>query len=328
MSSPPHVQEQVLLGFQPKREGEADYSALIITFTKKCRGAPPQAGLAAGMGHAVQDLWAPSNKGGSLASSGRTGSWASSGKGGSWGGKSRTRNIVDSSGGLDPGGGYWAGAEPDNRAPQHTGGDQQLEAFRSRFPMDDRAFAYLSESPPSARRRVIEAFHPKFQDTDYSAPVIAFAKKCRGNGPGAMANQGASWHDDGPTAHGYGSHDPPAGYRAPLVQSTGHESFMTNLGHRAPRFPSAGYAAAQHTGPDQYELDAFVQKYPVDERAYAYLSESPPDVLSRVLNEFKPKREGESDYSGIVVAYVKRCRNDGGFSGKGGEPNAKRARYA
>jgi len=72
---------------------------------------------------------------------------------------------------------------------------------------------------------------------------------------------------------------------------------------------------------DDDHLHAFMQRYPVDDRAQAYLCDSPPDVIARVLHEFKPKHEGESDYSGAVVAFVKRCR-----SGGGSDMPAKRAR--
>ena len=35
--SPPEVRQQVIENFKPPREGEADYSALLITFCKKMR---------------------------------------------------------------------------------------------------------------------------------------------------------------------------------------------------------------------------------------------------------------------------------------------------
>merc|ERR1711920_926179 len=61
--------------------------------------------------------------------------------------------------------------------------NRELRAFRQRFPMDDRAFSYLCDTPPEALMQMLESFvPPRLDDTDYSAPVIAFAKKCRAGG--------------------------------------------------------------------------------------------------------------------------------------------------
>lgn len=250
MESEPHVQEELLRGFQAKREGERDYSAIVISFTKKCRGMPP-AGVHS-MGPPAQ-AWAP--------------------------------------------------------APSHHGGwglDRELHDFRARFPMDDRAFAYLAESPLPAQREVLDTFRPPREDTDYSALIINLAKKCRARAP---PDRG---HGNMAASNGYG---PPVHYAQPSYGGGYSGGYGGGYGAPPPRAPPRG------------ELDHFARRYPIDERAFAYLSDSSPDVIHKVLSEFKPKHEGESDYSGAVVSFVKRCRSD--FSGGAGrsEPNAKRARY-
>eukprot|EP00428_Durinskia_dybowskii_P011801 CAMPEP_0170209688 /NCGR_PEP_ID=MMETSP0116_2-20130129/4434_1 /TAXON_ID=400756 /ORGANISM="Durinskia baltica, Strain CSIRO CS-38" /LENGTH=132 /DNA_ID=CAMNT_0010460171 /DNA_START=70 /DNA_END=464 /DNA_ORIENTATION=- len=58
-------------------------------------------------------------------------------------------------------------------------------------------------------------------------------------------------------------------------------------------------------------LEEFFERYPADERAQAYLQNSSEEVVQRVLADFKPPREGESDYSGLLTAFVKRVRSRG-----------------
>ena len=48
-------------------------------------------------------------------------------------------------------------------------------------------------------------------------------------------------------------------------------------------------------------------QFPTDERARAFLDSSPPDVQATVVREFKPKGQGEGDYSDAVFAYAKIC---------------------
>jgi len=56
-------------------------------------------------------------------------------------------------------------------------------------------------------------------------------------------------------------------------------------------------------------LQEFLSRYPVDQRAQDYLAASPPAVVARAINEFRPPREGEDDYSGLLTAFVKRLRH-------------------
>eukprot|EP00435_Cladocopium_sp_Y103_P034204 s1900_g8.t2 len=58
-------------------------------------------------------------------------------------------------------------------------------------------------------------------------------------------------------------------------------------------------------GPTQRELDDFRDRYPIDSRAYGVLTGAPGPVQKSVLNQFRPKREGESDYSALVASFVR-----------------------
>eukprot|EP00438_Fugacium_kawagutii_P029922 Skav232668 [mRNA] locus=scaffold698:205106:214384:+ [translate_table: standard] len=55
-------------------------------------------------------------------------------------------------------------------------------------------------------------------------------------------------------------------------------------------------------------LDGFRRRYPMDERAFGYLCQQSPDVRQRVIDEFRPKFEGEADYSSLLTSFVKSCR--------------------
>merc|ERR1712150_80438 len=61
------------------------------------------------------------------------------------------------------------------------------------------------------------------------------------------------------------------------------------------------------TGLDD-KLKHFFKQYPVDIRAVDYLTSSLPGVVDRVTSEFVPRNRGEADYSALVMAFTKRCR--------------------
>ncbi|CAK0868837.1 unnamed protein product [Prorocentrum cordatum] len=72
-------------------------------------------------------------------------------------------------------------------------------------------------------------------------------------------------------------------------------------------------------------LDAFLAKYPVDERAYDFFACSSQQVQEKVLREFRPKAEGEASYAGLFTSFVRKVRqlyDQGGpmpgVGGKGG----------
>jgi len=60
---------------------------------------------------------------------------------------------------------------------------------------------------------------------------------------------------------------------------------------------------------DVAALEAFRQRFPVDDRAFDFLSKSPADVRSRVLEDFEPKTEGQGDYSALLTNFTKQVRD-------------------
>jgi hypothetical protein len=52
-------------------------------------------------------------------------------------------------------------------------------------------------------------------------------------------------------------------------------------------------------------MSAFRERYPMDERAFSALDQSTPAVKEVVISSFKPRREGEGDYSALVMAFVR-----------------------
>eukprot|EP00930_Biecheleria_cincta_P086968 TRINITY_DN7622_c0_g1_i1.p1 TRINITY_DN7622_c0_g1~~TRINITY_DN7622_c0_g1_i1.p1 ORF type:complete len:395 (-),score=49.25 TRINITY_DN7622_c0_g1_i1:80-1264(-) len=206
LNSDPGVQMAVLQGFKPKREGEADYSALVISFTKKQRqnlqSAPPP--------RQSYQAAAP------------------------------VRRPMST-----------AAIPPPQESRNSAGID--LEAFFDRYPCDEDAYNYVVSSPPHVQREIIRSFRPQREgESDYSAIVITYAKRCRNGAPQSR--------------------------------------------------PSVGVTA------DEYE--AFRDRYPFDEDTANYLQKTTPDVLRYVIEHFKPPREGEADYSALLITYCKRCKNN------------------
>jgi len=270
MSSPPEVQNEFLANFRPKREGEQDYSALVIAFCQRCRADHDRRVVPA----PHEDVpW----KGGRV--------------GGLWWGRGPAATAAVAATVTASGGPCWEA--PPQWSCGHSGGFlmELLEQFCERFPIDDRAYRFLMECRAEVLRTVIESFvPPRLDDANYSAAVVAWAKVIRhrfGDAVTGPAHQGA----------------------ATLVPA-----------------PWGGCGGGLGTGCDGGSVSpgpfiaAFFQRYPSDEPTQSYLCESPPEVVSRVLREFRPKREGDSDYSAAVVAYVARCRRDAG------EPPRKRQR--
>eukprot|EP00443_Scrippsiella_acuminata_P048496 CAMPEP_0115233242 /NCGR_PEP_ID=MMETSP0270-20121206/34176_1 /TAXON_ID=71861 /ORGANISM="Scrippsiella trochoidea, Strain CCMP3099" /LENGTH=705 /DNA_ID=CAMNT_0002647951 /DNA_START=40 /DNA_END=2155 /DNA_ORIENTATION=+ len=235
--SSPEVQAQVLQNFRPMREGEASYSGLFTSFVKKCR----------------------TEMGGDDATS--------FGYGGSVAAIANTP-AAGGSGHIQPHGGqaHWQAARSEQQSHQNElhmllddSGEKappDLDGFRARFPMDERAFDFLSTAPREVQERVMETFVPqRLDDIDFSAPITAYVK--------ALRNQ--------------------------LV--------------------TEGSTMGPATANDDEALAAFLTKYPCDARAQDFLQSSSPDIRSRVMREFRPRAEGDSDYSAAVTSFVKRLRN-------------------
>eukprot|EP00929_Paragymnodinium_shiwhaense_P086449 TRINITY_DN4696_c0_g1_i1.p1 TRINITY_DN4696_c0_g1~~TRINITY_DN4696_c0_g1_i1.p1 ORF type:complete len:612 (-),score=98.74 TRINITY_DN4696_c0_g1_i1:372-2207(-) len=57
-------------------------------------------------------------------------------------------------------------------------------------------------------------------------------------------------------------------------------------------------------------LGAFLNLYPCDTRAEEFLRNIPLEVQQRVVQDFKPRQEGDADYSAALTVYIKRCVED------------------
>lgn len=64
-------------------------------------------------------------------------------------------------------------------------------------------------------------------------------------------------------------------------------------------------------------IKELLKRYPVDDRAKEVLKECKQDIQDRVLREFKPNREGEKDYSALMMTFIKRLKTPPG-SGRPG----------
>lgn len=176
--------------------------------------------------------------------------------------------------------------------PPRQGLEWELESFRGQYPMDDRAFQYLLDSPPEVCAEVLEKFAPKQErgDSDFSAPIISFTKRCR---------QGGSAQ---PVAPAYFHASPPVPSRAPWAGAGGPGGGCFRGSN-----VSDGLGSSRSPWVEQEEMNSFCQKYPIDERAAEYLNREPPEVIAKVVRNFRPKREGDDDYSGAVVTFVGMC---------------------
>ncbi|OLQ02832.1 hypothetical protein AK812_SmicGene14280 [Symbiodinium microadriaticum] len=191
LKSPIEVQKEVLRDFKPKMEGQDDYSALVISFCKRRRQVATQPS------HYPQQVHT-------------------------------SPEIIE----------------------ERRSMEGMVQELRTRYPFDDAAYNYIMASLPVVIREVLNSFKPpKEGEADYSALVISFAKKCR---------------------------------------------------------QSAFSDARQQE--DAVEYEQFRQRYPFDEDTHNYLQTSNPDVRRYVMRSFKPPREGEADYSALLITYCKRCR--------------------
>lgn len=145
--------------------------------------------------------------------------------------------------------------------------EDELIAFRLRYPMDDRAFEYLSTAPAAAQAQVLSEFRPRVEgEEDYSSLITSLVKRARMTAMNAPRSAASS--------------------------------------------PYAAAAATQQVDepPAEEELTVFRLRYPMDDRAFEYLCTAPADAQVRVLSEFRPRAEGEADYSSLITSFVKRER--------------------
>mmetsp|Transcript_71166 Transcript_71166/g.154676 ORF Transcript_71166/g.154676 Transcript_71166/m.154676 type:complete len:561 (+) Transcript_71166:69-1751(+) len=78
-------------------------------------------------------------------------------------------------------------------------------------------------------------------------------------------------------------------------------------GGRVPEEPRSRRPPTQPHGTNPEDLEAFRERYPMDEQAWEYLVTSAPSVQAKVVTEFKPPREGDGNYSALITSFVKTC---------------------
>merc|ERR1712232_1060652 len=98
------------------------------------------------------------------------------------------------------------------------------------------------------------------------------------------------------------------GYSA--LVSTFLRSIIAKGGGKGGRASSRGRGHAPRGdrgggGTGNSSLDAFRDRYPMDDRAFAQLERSSPHIQNLVMQDFRVKREGEADYSALVMAFVR-----------------------
>jgi len=185
---------------------------------------------------------------------------------------------------------------------RRAGGGQELERFRRRYPMDDRAFDQLLDAPPDAQAAFLKGFKARREDEDdYSGLIVSFLRSIvRGREEKGRKGRGRE---------------------------------RSRERSRSPRM--------QHRKRDLSPLSAFRDRYPMEPKAFQDLKSAPEEVQKRVMADFKPKREGEKDYTGLVFAFMqsvtrrlsdkerdrdnspdRRRRNDG--SDRSGSPERQR----
>lgn len=110
----------------------------------------------------------------------------------------------------------------------------------------------------------------------------------------------------GPPAGGYGG-DRAGGGRGNKSRPPWHKDRDDSRKRTQDRDRSGGNRR-RGRGRENSPLSDFRDRYPMHDRAFRDLEAAAPDVQRTVLDEFKPRREGEEDYSGLVIAFVKSVR--------------------
>lgn len=146
--------------------------------------------------------------------------------------------------------------------------------------MDDGAFDQLRDAGPEVLRPFLNSFKPRSEgDSDYSGLVRTFLKS-------VIARQ----------------------------QEQGERNTARNTPHRygrdvrdRSRSRDRSFEARPRRGNrrDSSPLEEFRSRYPMEAKAFQILASSSEDVRETVMSDFKPRQEGERDYSGLVIAFVR-----------------------
>ncbi|CAJ1422734.1 unnamed protein product [Effrenium voratum] len=162
----------------------------------------------------------------------------------------------------------------DGEAPRKRGREEEdafdsapsaaeLAAFRERYPMDERAYEYLTSSAASAQRKVLQDFKPSNEgEPDYSSLVTSVVKKAR------------------------------------LAVSSVPAFSARSVTLRAAPFKGT---ARPSLGPSLEELKDFRDRFPMDERAWDFLLSAPGHTQEVVFKDFRPRRLDDADYSAFPL---------------------------
>lgn len=152
---------------------------------------------------------------------------------------------------------------------------EQLQDFRDRFPIDNTAWMFLNAAPGHIQAKVVHGFKPRNPAaTDFSLGVTFFLQAI-------IARCGSRNGGD-------------------------HASGQSGAGVNDSAKPGD---AADPNAPSLAMLSEFRSRFPMDERAFQYLSGSPVAVQLDVLQNFSLRelRDG-GDYSRPLTSYIKFAR--------------------
>jgi len=209
---------------------------------------------------------------------------------------------------------------------------EQLELFRSSYPMDARAFDFLKIVPAEVQARVITTFKPPAVQADYSRIVTAHIRFClnqhREQQQLANSHSVASYLTSQQQASASSLLAGTQGVSSLLGGLGGTQTLVALLGgnpglaqllglaHPSTEAAEAAAAVAAIAAaaapaenaltPEQLEL--FRASYPMDARAFDFLKIVPPEVQQRVIATFKPPAV-QADYSRIVTSHIRFCLN-------------------
>ncbi|CAJ1329885.1 unnamed protein product [Effrenium voratum] len=223
----------------------------------------------------------------------------------------------------------------------------KLDMFREKFPMDDRAFQYLCNSNLEMQQEALQNFAPKHLDeADFSRQLTAFLNRSRplsrgleptmtesrrrvdwrrvpdirdlpperGGFQSTGGDFGRSTHRDLGVGRGYDrdqrdfrdrSRDYGRDQGRGHGKGRGHGEGRDSRDRRDGRAFAGSDAGRKGGG----RLRAFRAQYPMDDRAFDYLSEADAEVQEAVFSDFQPKRRHlDDDYSASVTTYVKAVK--------------------
>mmetsp|Transcript_36310 Transcript_36310/g.83470 ORF Transcript_36310/g.83470 Transcript_36310/m.83470 type:complete len:588 (-) Transcript_36310:37-1800(-) len=181
-------------------------------------------------------------------------------------------------------------------------GHSDMESFRDRYPMDSRAFSILTGATPDVQRTVLTRFKPRSEgDSDYSALVMAFLRSVQLRMSGSGSTSRAVWRD---ARRGEGSQDRSVERAGSVDGFRRNDEHGREDGGREEARRSNSRSRSRSPGRDK-ALKSFRSRYPMDDRAYSNLEQASHSVQDVVISDFKPRREGEDDYSALVMAFVR-----------------------